>query len=158
MKKILIFLLILLIGFNSYSQKNDNEVIISNIKSHVHDYLILQEIIEEDLDESNRASIIITEVLQKKIIGYNDSGVYIIGAHVSHTPSFILLKKGNKIRILDPLNVSKSLNVINKFLSDNFTLEEVKTNYLKRFIDNQHNNFNHSIKQVDYNYCWKNMR
>ncbi|MFV0573281.1 MAG: hypothetical protein ACK5M1_12765 [Xanthomarina gelatinilytica] len=140
-----------------FSQYRDSNKCINRIQDEITSFLIKNEVYSNKSFEEKEASLIITEILKVSPLGYNKIGIYGIGAHVSHSPSFILLKKNNKIRILDPNEINKSFKVLIRFLNKYIDSEADRVNYIFKVSQVFNDNLDNNILETDYKFRWKKM-
>ncbi|HLP65507.1 hypothetical protein [Flavobacterium sp.] len=89
--------------------------------------------------ESNGNSVHILEIVEKKVLGYNEIGIYFCSNEPSRQ-KYLLLKNGNKFKILTSGDSLEIMQEIISFLKKNNLSEEKEVAYL-----------NESIKILDEN-------
>lgn len=114
------FFLVLLITITSLSSKSqviESEKVLNFIQADVINYLIKVGDLEKGRNaEENLSQITIVEIISKKIIGYQQTGIFLFRVLKSPTTTYLLLKSDSKYRILDLQDTAKTLQKVIKFL------------------------------------------
>lgn len=114
------FFLILLITITSFSLKSqviESRKVLNSIHADVINYLIKVGELEKGRSvEENLSQITIVEIVSKKFIGYQQTGIFLFRVLKSPTTTYLLLKSESKYRILDLQDTSKTLQRVIKFL------------------------------------------
>ena len=120
------------------SQKNEASDIIKKIKIEAGNFLMQKKEIESIDNLESKMSII--EILDNKVLGFNDVGVYRLFPHKSPSSTYIILKNKNEFSIIDVKDFSTALKKITKFL-DSSKLEDDKiVSYLEKVLETYRNN------------------
>ena len=97
---------------NLYSQKVDSEILINNIKRDVTDFFVKKRVLEKAKIKESLNYVFIIEMVDKKVIGFNNDGIYLISVHQSHSEKHILIKEGTSFKIIDLTNIDLALKDI----------------------------------------------
>lgn len=127
------YLLILGIVFFSTSCKAQVKGDIENIKKEVANYLLEKKEIK-DLEKVEKR-VFIVEIIDNKILGFNDKGIYRIGTYSSPSATYILLKNNESFEIIDLIDFKATLKRITTFLTTNDFSDIKITAYLDKIID-----------------------
>lgn len=120
------------------SQKKDEVKITKKIKSEACNFLIKKgEIVSRD---SLDTKISIIEILDKKILGYNSKGIYRLFPHKSPSFTYIILKDGEKFKIIDLKNFSMALNEISIFFNASKFDDNKIVEYMEKILETYRNN------------------
>lgn len=142
-KKIMLICLVSIA--TGFSQTIDNKNLIEKIKTKSATFLLEKGEIENIENINFKISII--EILNNKVIGYNEIGIYRLYSHKSPSCTYILLKKKSKIKIIDLRYFSNSFPEIIEFLKDSSFDEDKKILYLEKIIEvYNNNNYQEKIK------------
>ena len=118
--KIRYFLLFfLLVHFNASGQQIDSDSLIKEVKLKATNFFIEQGVLDKTNVKNGLDYVFITEIHDKKIIGYNTNGIYRIGVLISHSPQHILIKENSKFHILDLKNITEVLESIISYCERN---------------------------------------
>jgi hypothetical protein len=73
------------------AQKVDDDLLIDSIKACITQFFITEGLLDEQKVKKSRDYIYATEINQKRLIGYNTSGIYRIGVYQSQKKSSVLI-------------------------------------------------------------------
>src|SRR5262245_17902923 len=117
------------------AQKVDNELLIDSIKAEVTHFFIKENLLDEQKVKDNRNYVFVTEIKQKRTIGYDVNGIYRIGVYQSHSPEHILIKQNNVFKIFDV----KEIDVVLREVIDYSKKSNISTDgmllYIKAVIE-----------------------
>lgn len=130
MKNILNLLICVFSVSFCYSQKIEKDDLEVCIKRKVINFLIEKKRLSPN-ELNNLNSIHISELVESKVLGYNENGIYYVTDYSAHNQNYVFLKKGKSIKIIDPMNCSLFINEISSFLyelkySNSRTMEYLK--------------------------------
>lgn len=140
MKLIFSLLLLLPMHFCASGQQVDSEKLINEIKLKVTDFFIQDGILNEATVKNNLDYVFVTEIHDKKNIGYNLIGIYKIGVFISHTPQNILIKEGSNYRIFDINKIDILLKELIEYSSRNKIDRSLMFFYIKDVINTYEQN------------------
>lgn len=127
-------ILLSLISTTCFSQKKENKIIDNCIREKIHLFL-------KSIDRTNNLnSIHILEIVEKKVLGHNDYGVYFFTDFSSHKKKYLFIKNESKIKILNSMNSAQTLKDIADFLIDKKYPNLIAIEYLKASIEIIYNN------------------
>lgn len=145
---IIIFLLLLNMS-TSYGQKVDDDNLINAIKKDVTAFFIKNEALKKDVVKDELGFVIITEIKEKKVIGYNHIGIYHIGVYQSHSNSHILIKEYSQYQIYDLQNIGYVLKEVIAYSYRNNIDKDGMLFYLEMIIQKYNDNYNHEYTSIE---------
>lgn len=120
------------------SQSNNEK---ETAKKIMHDAgVFLLEKGEIDSTDNLEKKMSIIEILENKVLGYNDTGVYRLYPHKSPSFTYIILKNGANFKILDLKDFSKALEEMSKFFSSSKLEANTIVNYMEKVLEVYRNN------------------
>ena len=120
------------------SSQTETSDIIKKIRIEAGNFLMQKKEIESVDNLESKMSII--EILDNKVLGFNDVGIYRLFPHKSPSFTYIILKRKNEFSIIDLKDFSAALKKITKFL-DSSKLEDDKiVSYLEKVSETYRNN------------------
>lgn len=133
-------ILLFFIFFNSLCSSQTNELsdVIKNIKAEAGNFLMQKKEIESIDNLESKMSII--EILDNKVLGFNDVGVYRLFPHKSPSFTYIILKNKNEFSIIDLKDFSSALKKITKFLNSSKLEDDKIVSYLEKVLETYRNN------------------
>lgn len=144
MKKLTI-ICFLLFSIICSSQTNEASDITKKIKVEAGNFLLQKKEIETIDNLESKMSIV--EILDKKVLGFNDVGIYRLFPHKSPSFTYIILKNKNKFSIIDLKDFSTALKEVTKFLSSSKLENDKIVSYLEKVLETYRNNdYNNKIK------------
>lgn len=120
------------------SQTNETSDIIKKIRIEAGNFLMQKNEIESVDNLASKMSII--EILDNKVLGFNDVGVYRLFPHKSPSFTYIILKKKNEFSIIDLKDFSTALKKITKFLNSSKLEDNKIASYLEKVLETYRNN------------------
>jgi len=137
MKKII--LITILISFtNLFSQIKEKNKTDQNIINKSAKFLLEKGDLESTENIDSKISII--EIVENKVLGYNEVGIYRLYSHKNPSFTYILLKRNSKINIVDLKDFSKSFKKTINFLASSDFEDDKKIVYLEKIIETYKNN------------------
>lgn len=136
--KNLIMTFFILFSITCLSQKNEASDITKKIKAEAGNFLLQKKEIESVDNLESKISIV--EILDKKILGFNDVGIYRLFPHKSPSFTYIILKNRNKYSIIDLKDFSSALKSITKFLNSTNLENDKIVSYLEKILETYRNN------------------
>ena len=113
--KVLFFCLIFM---NVLAQKKDKIETEKCIRKEIVNFFI--NVNRFDVQKKNDLnSIHIFEIVEKRVLGYDEIGIYFCSDLSSHRKKYLLLKNNQEIKILNSTNVSTNMEEIASFLKKN---------------------------------------
>lgn len=147
-KSIIIFSFLL--GITSvYSQKVDNENLINNIKKDVTSFFITKDVLKKDVVKDELGYVIITEIKDEKVIGYNYIGIYTIGVYQSHSNRHILIKEYSQYKIYDLNDIGHVINEVIAYSYRNHLDANTMLFYIKNIIQKYDDNYNYEYTSIE---------
>jgi len=117
------------------AQKIDDELLIDSIKAEVTRFFIKENLLDKQKVKDNLNYVFVTEIKQKRTIGYDLNGIYRIGVYQSHSLEHILIKQNNEFRIFDLKEIDTVLReVIDYSKKSNITTDGMLF-YVKAIIE-----------------------
>lgn len=101
------------------AQKTDSDDLINEIKLEVTNFFVNKGLLDEEKVAGNNNYILINEIAQNKVIGYNIVGVYKIGVFKTHSKHHVLLKEKNQFKILNLDDIKTALKELSLFFIKN---------------------------------------
>ncbi len=92
---------LLLIHMYGNSQKVDKDSVLFKIKIKITTFFIEQGVLDKSVCDDTANYVFAYELLEKKMIGFNTTGVYRIGVLHSHSNQHILIKEDANVRIFN---------------------------------------------------------
>lgn len=120
------------------SQTNETSDIIKKIRIEAGNFLMQKNEIESVDNLESKMSII--EILDNKVLGFNDVGIYRLFPHKSPSFTYIILKKKNEFSIIDLKDFSTALKKITKFLNSSKFEDNKIVSYLEKVLETYRNN------------------
>lgn len=120
------------------SQMNEASGVTKKIKTEAGNFLLQKKEIENIDNFESKMSIV--EILDKKVLGFNDVGIYRLFPHKSPSFTYIILKDRNKFNIIDLKNFSTALKEITKFLTSSKLENDKIVSYLEKILEIYRNN------------------
>lgn len=120
------------------SQTNEASGVTKKIKTEAGNFLLQKKEIENIDNFESKMSIV--EILDKKVLGFNDVGIYRLFPHKSPSFTYIILKDRNKFNIIDLKNFSTALKEITKFLTSSKLENDKIVSYLEKILEIYRNN------------------
>jgi len=120
------------------SQTNESSDIIKKIRIEAGSFLMQKNEIESVDNLESKMSII--ELLDNKVLGFNDVGVYRLFPHKSPSFTYIILKNKNEFSIIDLKDFSTALKKITKFLNSSKLEDNKIVSYLEKVLETYRNN------------------
>lgn len=98
--------------------QTDPDSVVNRIYSACIDFMIKRNELKDtnNIDYYN-GRMIIVEIVKKSVLGFAETGVYILGKHTSHSHNYLLLKSGAEFKILLFEDLAATLNDTIDFLS-----------------------------------------
>lgn len=154
MRKInkILLLSVLLLNTLVYSQKVDDEKLVTKIKTDVTQFFIQQRILSKTDVKNSLDYVFINQIPDGQVIGYSKNGVYLIGVNQSHSDKHILIKEGSVYTIYDLKYVDKVLKAVIGFSAVNGIDSKTMLGYIKLIIQRYEDNYEYeyaSIKPKD---------
>lgn len=123
------------------AQKVDAEILIDSVKAEVTSFFIKETLLDKQKVKDNLTYVFVTEIKQKRTIGYDLNGIYRIGVYQSHSPEHILIKQNTEFRIFNLKEVDTVLReVIDYSKKGNITTDWMLF-YIKAIIEIYDENF-----------------
>lgn len=132
---ILIFFILFSTLCSSQTETSD---IIKKIRIEAGNFLMQKKEIESVDNLASKISII--EILDNKVLGFNDVGVYRLFAHKSPSFTYIILKNKSEFSIIDLKDFSTALKKITKFLNSSKLEDDKIVSYLEKILETYRNN------------------
>ena len=123
------------------AQKMDDDSLINEIKSSVTAFFIKNHALTQDDVKASPNAVYVTEILDRKVIGYDTNGIYRIGVFKSHSESHILIKDGSRFKIFDIEQISEALKEVISYTERHKLNADSLFAYLKQIME-----------MYDYNY------
>lgn len=120
------------------SQTNESSDIIKKIRIEAGNFLMQKKEIESVDNLESKMSII--EILDNKVLGFNDVGIYRLFPHKSPSFTYIILKRKNEFSIIDLKDFSAALKKITKFLNSSKFEDNKIVSYLEKVLETYRNN------------------
>lgn len=117
---------------------NEASGVTKKIKTEAGNFLLQKKEIENIDNFESKMSIV--EILDKKVLGFNDVGIYRLFPHKSPSFTYIILKDRNKFNIIDLKNFSTALKEITKFLTSSKLENDKIVSYLEKILEIYRNN------------------
>jgi len=136
--KNLIITFFILFSIICSSQQNEASDITKKIKTEAGNFLLQKKEIENVDNLESKMSIV--EILDKKVLGFNDVGIYRLFPHKSPSFTYIILKHRNKFNIIDLEDFSTALKEITKFLTSTKLENDKIVSYLEKILETYRNN------------------
>lgn len=132
--KIVKVLFFSLMCISCIAQKKDEIETEKCIKAKIIDFFI--NINRMDVEKKNDLnSIHILEIVEKRVLGYDEIGIYFCTDLSSHRKKYLLLKNNEEIKILNSTNVLINIEEITSFLKNNNISNSKSIAYLKECIE-----------------------
>jgi len=129
--KVLFFCLIFM---NVLAQKKDKIETEKCIRKEIVNFFI--NVNRFDVQKKNDLnSIHIFEIVEKRVLGYDEIGIYFCSDLSSHRKKYLLLKNNQEIKILNSTNVSTNMEEIASFLKKNNVSNSKSILYLKECLE-----------------------
>ncbi len=132
---ILIFFILFSTLCSSQTETSD---IIKKIRIEAGNFLMQKKEIESADNLESKMSII--EILDNKVLGFNDVGIYRLFPHKSPSFTYIILKRKNEFSIIDLKDFSAALKKITKFLNSSKFEDNKIVSYLEKVSETYRNN------------------
>jgi hypothetical protein len=133
--KIRICLFLLLFSFIKVSgQQVDSDSFIREIKLNITAFFVEQGLLDKSTAKSNLNYVFANELHEKKIIGYNTTGIYNIGVLKSHSLQHILIKEKSAYRIFNIKEINILLKEVIEYAARNKIEESLMIFYIKKII------------------------
>lgn len=150
LKNSIIIIFSLLLSFSSaYAQKVDNDSLINTIKRDATAFFIKNDILKKDIVKNELGYVIITEIKDKKVIGYNYIGIYNIGVYQSHSNRHILIKEYSQYKIYDLKDIGYVLNEVIEYSYRNNLDKNTMLFYIKNIIQKYDDNYNYEYTSIE---------
>lgn len=120
------------------SQTNEASDVTKKIKTEAGNFLLQKKEIENIDNLESKMSIV--EILDKKVLGFNDVGIYRLFPHKSPSFTYIILINRNKFNIIDLKDFSTALKEITKFLTSAKLENDKIVSYLEKILEVYRNN------------------
>jgi len=133
---VLIFAMLSCIICSSQNSEDTNSIEI--IKNEAGKFLVKNGEIENLSELDKKMSII--EIINNKVLGHNEVGVYRLYPHKSPSFTYIILKNRSDYMILDLKDFAKTLEIISKFFKNSGLENKVIVNYLDKILEVYYNN------------------
>ena len=120
------------------SSQTETSDIIKKIRIEAGNFLMQKKEIESADNLESKMSII--EILDNKVLGFNDVGIYRLFPHKSPSFTYIILKRKNEFSIIDLKDFSAALKKITKFLNSSKFEDNKIVSYLEKVLETYRNN------------------
>jgi hypothetical protein len=117
------------------AQKVDNELLIDSIKADVTRFFIKENLLDKHKVKENLNYVFVTEIKQKRAVGYDLNGIYRIGVYQSHSPEHILIKQNNEFRLFDLKKIDTVLTEVIDYSKKNNITTDIMLLYVTAIID-----------------------
>lgn len=100
-RKMRLFLLLCALSSISvlYAQKKDSDFLVDSIKKEIIVFFVDRGDLSKDVINKGGDCVFAVEMHEKKLLGYNDIGIYHIGVFQSHTEMHILIKEETSFKL-----------------------------------------------------------
>lgn len=144
------FLILMFLSFTTvYSQKIDNDTLISNIKKDVTLFFIDQGVLDKEAVKNNLNFVFVNEIFDEKVIGFNQNGIYSIGVFQSHSKKHILIKEGSNYIIYNLKNIEVVLKEVIDYAIRNGIENDKLLYYVKNIIQRYDDNYNYKHTSIE---------
>jgi len=140
MKIIKWLLFFLLIYTSTNGQQVDSDSLINDIKHKATTFFVQKGIIDKTDSNNDVNRIFLTEINERKVVGYSTNGIYRVGVFISHTPQYLLIKEGSNCSFLDVQDANTALEAIILFSRRNKLNTEATFSYLREVMKLYENN------------------
>ncbi len=151
--KFLITILILFSATIAQSQKIETEELEVCIRKQIIDFLIKDNRLT-GVDKNNLNSVHISELVNKKVLGYSKYGIYYITDYATNFQNLILLKKDKMIKIIVVSDSKQLMNEISSFLSETAFTDYESIEYFKAAIELLERNMTRIKSSNNVNSIW----
>lgn len=131
--RIYLTLILISTSLSSICQKVDNDSTLFEIRNKITKFFIERGVLNNKISEKENY-VFSYEIAQKKMIGFNEIGVYRIGVLQSHSDQHVLIKEGFKIKIFDLVKIDSLLKEVLNFCTKYNIKNEVLITYLNEII------------------------
>ena len=137
----------------SYSQKIESDEQETCIRKKIISFLIENKRLAST-EVNNLNSIHISELIDNKVLGYNKNGIYYVTDFSSHNQNYLLLKKGQFIKIVNPLEEKSLIKEVSSFLTESEFSDIESIEYLKAVINIWERNLDRIVDTNFKNQDW----
>jgi hypothetical protein len=124
------------------AHKVDGDSLIDNVKKEDTCFFIKEGFLDSQRVGNSRDYVYVTEIKEKRLIGYDMNGIYRIGVYQSHSPEFILIKQADKFKVYGSTNreIGPLLSAIAEYCEKNKIESTIELLYMREAIELYDNN------------------